>query len=557
MGAAVVSPQTSDFVTVVRQRSWEWLAAFQRRLSVDRLQIVDERGSPLIPETGASSAAMATAMARMPEVTSAIGQAIHSKSPQSVRVGQIQLTCVGLPASDGHGALLLARTVTEATASEAKSELELIGSWLRPAVEAHIGSVREDSSAHAPRVSALFRVLSSAGTSTTESALLRLYANALAIWHDIDLQAYVEDVDGDFRLVVALPGSPTADAPRILAGDEVAIGSELTRVSGHDLEILGLRANEGAMAARVGDVKHGTVWLLVLSGGVDSVGESGLSLYTDVLRQALQSVAAASLLSVERTIWQHLVNTSDEAPTAALAALREVESAVEATKVALSVTSSQGSGVQVGELGILSDSDGIGPGRLVATTRLDDRASVMLAVQNPRNSFFTSRDRQVVETLGRLFGSWAGGALLRASTASDRRAGSRSFEDLLEQAAAHAAARGTSSSVVVIQVSDTGFPMTHKVAADLRPHLRAGEAVGVLGLGEIGLLLYDSKPEVARLVFGRLQHAVADAEGAGPLASAVIGVAHCTQGSGSTNRLVRAAREDARASRSLVNGARP
>src|SRR4029453_1438393 len=506
MGAAVVSPQTSDFATVVRQRSWEWLAAFQRRLSVDRLQIVDERGSPLVPETGASSAAMATAMARMPEVTSAISQAIHSKSPQSVRVGQIQLTCVGLPASDGHGALLLARTVTEATAPEAKSQLELIGSWLRPAVEAHIGSVREDSTAHAPRVSALFRVLSGAGTSTNESALLRLYANALTIWHDIELHAYVEDVDGNFRLVVALPGSPATGAPKILAGDEVSIGSELTRVSGHDLEVLGLRANEEAMAARVGDVKHGTVWLLVLSGGVDSVGESGLSLYTDVLRQALQSVAAAALLSVERTIWQHLVHTSDEAPTAALAALREVENAVDATRAALSVTSSQSSGVQVGELGLLSDSDG-GPGSLAAATPLDDPATVMLVVQKPRNSFFTSRDRQVVETLGRLFGSWAGGALLRASTASDRRAASRSFEDLLEQAAAHAAARGTSSSVVVIQVSDTGFPMTHKVAADLRPHLRAGEAVGVLGLGEIGLLLYDSKPEVARLVIGRLQHA--------------------------------------------------
>ena len=230
------------------------------------------------------------------------------------------------------------------------------------------------------------------------------------------------DVDGDFRLVVALPGSPAADAPKILAGDEVAIGSELTRVSGHDLEVLGLRANEEAMAARVGDVKHGTVWLLVLSGGVDSVGESGLSLYTDVLRQALQSVAAASLLSVERTIWQHLVNTSDEAPTAALAALREVENAVDATKAALSVTSSQSSGVQVGELSLLSDSDGIGPGRLVATTRLRRPRSRHACRSESPEQLFTSRDRQVVETLGRLFGSWAGGALLRASTASDRRA---------------------------------------------------------------------------------------------------------------------------------------
>jgi hypothetical protein len=548
MGLAAVSAHISDFATVVRQRSWDWLVALQRRLGVDRLQIVDDRGLPLIPESAASSAAMAAAMSRMPEVGAAVAQAIRSRAPVSVRVGPIQVTCVGLPAGEGRGALMLARTVTDATAVEAQTELELIGSWLRPAVEAHVGSAHEESTTHAPRVSTLFRVLSGAPASGSESALLRLYANALAIWHDIDLRAYVEDVDGHFRLSIALPGSPAVDAPSRFDGREVSIGSELIRVSGHDLELLGFRPNEEAMAARIGDVKHGAVWLLVLSGGVNSPGEAGLALYTDVLRQTLQNVASASLLATERSIWQHLVNTQEQAPAAALAALRELESTVNATRVVLSVAGSQGEPlVQVGDTAMLTDSDGVGSDHLTTTARIDGLATVVLAAEGPRGGFFTSRDRQIVENIGRLFSSWAGGALQRTLSTQDRRAVSRSFEDLLEQTAMQAAARGTSSSVVVFQMSDAGFPLTHKVAADLRPHLRAGESVGVLGAGEIGLLLYDSKPDIVRLVVGRLRCAVSGPESGGPFASAAVGVAHCAQGSAPVTRLVPVARENARA----------
>jgi GGDEF domain-containing protein len=88
--------------------------------------------------------------------------------------------------------------------------------------------------------------------------------------------------------------------------------------------------------------------------------------------------------------------------------------------------------------------------------------------------------------------------------------------------------------------------LTHKVAADLRPHLRAGESVGVLGAGEIGLLLYDSKPDIVRLVVGRLRCAVSSPESGGPFASAAVGVAHCAQGSAPVTPLVPVARENAR-----------
>ncbi len=195
---------------------------------------------------------------------------------------------------------------------------------------------------------------------------------------------------------------------------------------------------------------------------------------------------------------------------------------------------------------MLTDSADVGSNRISTAARIEGLATVVLAAEGPRGGFFTSRDRQIVENIGRLFSSWAGGALQRTLSTQDRRAVSRSFEDLLEHTALQAAARGTSSSVVVIQMNDAGFPLTHKVAADLRPHLRAGESVGVLGAGEIGLLLYDSKPDVVRLVVGRLRCAVSGPENGGLFASAAVGVAHCPEGSAPIARLVPVARENAR-----------
>jgi hypothetical protein len=440
---------------------------------------------------------------------------------------------------EARGALLLARAVTPAAVAEARTELELVASWLRPAVEAHLESGPREETEQVPRVSALFRVLNAAAANGREASLLRLYANALAIWHDIDLRAYIEGIDGNFRLAIALPGAVSGEAPGLLDGGEVTIGPDLTRLSSHDLEILGFRPTDEAMAARVGSVQEGTVWLLVLSGNLESAGEGRLALYTDVLRQALQSVSAASLVAVERTIWQHLVGAAERIQGAADAVLAEIRSAVGARAAALSVAvPRRGQFVRVGDLALLGGAERSRLDYLTTTIKADDEAALVVAVQGPKEEFFSSRDRQIVENIGRLLESWARGVLQRTPTAFDRRAVSRSFEDVLDETAVQAAARGAGVSVVVIRMKDTAADprVMHDLAVQLRAQVRAGESVGVLGAGELGLLLYDTAADVARAVVGRLT----------PLAGASVGVAYCPPGSPSMTRLVRAAREDAR-----------
>jgi hypothetical protein len=387
------------------------------------------------------------------------------------------------------------------------------------------------------KISALFRVLSTAANGR-EATLLRLFADAVAIWHDIDLRGYVEDVDGNFRLVVALPGTVSGEAPLVVNAADIAVGQGLAHLSVHDLDTLGFRPSQRAMAIRVGDVAEGMAWLLVLSSDIESAGDARLALYTDVLRHALRNVASASFLAAERAIWQHLAGAADRIQAAAEQALAEVRRLVEADLAALSIALGRGGQVvRVGDVTLLTEPAGVRSDRLTATVRMDDEASLTLVVADSKQQFFRSRDRQIVENIGRLFASWARGLLGRPD-AFDRRASPRAFEDVLEEAAARAAAHGTSVSVVVIKMKTAIDPaVTHELAARLRSQVRAGETVGVLDAGELGLLLHDVAPDLARAVGARLARSHADAS---------VGVAYCPPGTTPATRLVHAARESAR-----------
>jgi len=234
-------------------------------------------------------------------------------------------------------------------------------------------------------------------------------------------------------------------------------------------------------------------------------------------------------------------------PAAAEGALNELRTAVDATGAALSMSVPRsGRFVRVGDVRLLDD---VGPSRaerLTTTARVDDGGTLVLMVQEPKGHFFTSRDQRIVETSGQLFGSWAGGVLRRAPSAFERRAVSRPFEDILEQVASQSTAQGATISVVVIQTGDVeqSPDLVQRLAAHIRPNLRAGEPVGVLGGREIGLLLYDCTAEVARRVVVRLRDALANLENGSALAKAAIGVADGTPGTVSRS-LVRAARENA------------
>jgi hypothetical protein len=543
MNPALTTLATSDYAAAVRHRSWEWLLELRRRLNVD-VQLVDSRRVPLLPEP---SEAMRATLKR-PELATAVKRSIQSKATEAVSLWPLQVSCVPIGGDRGErgaqGALIIVRELTRTgeSAEACQAELDTMGGWLKGAIEAHLASEPSRVEAEEQRIASLHRVLERAAAAGSEHALLRVCADALAIWYDLEVRAYSEQLDGRFVLEVAPAGAAPGDASAVLAGDSVPPDVELTRLPIELVDKLGFPATHDLMAARRGP------WWLCISGQIEQGDEPRLVLCVEALWQSLQLVAAASEARLERAIASQLLSATADIENGAGAALRDLRTAVEATRTGLAIVASQGGRtMSVGDDDVVSPPRSRpGPERIAVSRTIADRATLTLAVGRATGQAFNRRDLQKVESAARLFESWATG-LVRGTELVERRAVIRPFAEVIEHAGAQAVKRGTSVSVLVIRIGEETFRpgLTHRWAARIRTHLRAAEVVGALNEQEIGVLLYDIDSEQSRSVAGRLHHVLESDRGDDQLQAPLIGVAHYEAGSAWERSAVTAAREDA------------
>jgi hypothetical protein len=129
----------------------------------------------------------------------------------------------------------------------------------------------------------------------------------------------------------------------------------------------------------------------------------------------------------------------------------------------------------------------------------------------------------------------------------ERRAAARPFQQVVEELAQQTLRSGNSVSVVVIRLAggEARPGAAHRLAAQIRAHLRAAEPAGALTDGEIAAVLLDTNRDQARAVISRLRGLGPSLDEGEALASAAMGVAHCAPGSVYDMPLVLAAREDA------------
>ena len=129
-----------DLATAARLRSWDWLFELRRRLDVVA-EIVDDEGAPALPASSAATPGRLLVRPDNPTLRSAISKAIQLKLPQSVSVDQYVVACFPLaPVRAARGALLLARDRPSGTDGfeRTRQELDMIGSWLGPVIEAQL-----------------------------------------------------------------------------------------------------------------------------------------------------------------------------------------------------------------------------------------------------------------------------------------------------------------------------------------------------------------------------------------------------------------------------------
>ncbi len=540
-----VAPPGLDLLAAARRQQWDWFTVAARRVNV-AAEIVDEHGTPALPlAAGATAAALRRLLtaSTSPVRRSGLAAALRTGQSQSLSIERLQVVC--LPLATGRGAVVLARGGTRTQdAVSGPEDLEHIGGWLARAVEAHLTSAaRSEDYEVFERISALFRLLGDAAERGIERNVVSAFAEAVAVWDDLEIRGFVEDVHSRLVPQVALAGVELRETPVVLEESIAGRDQPLVRVSFADAERLGFDSRD-VFVTRFGG-ESSQPWVIALSGAIGPQDESRLTLYVELLRDALVRMAGAASARTSWGIAQHLLAAGEHVDEAVAAALAALSHEVEAAGAALMVNAAGGT-----PLLALGDSEAMsmprGPdrsARLVASAAASDGRTVLLALRRGGGEPFTRREQGLADRAAAVFAAWAPGAFLR-DRGAERRAVARPFQDVLDGTVRRTLQDGLDVAVMVILASQAAFypGLLQKWVMAVRGQLRASDMAGALSDREIGVLLAGAQSDAAATVVSRLRQSLGT-EGDAP--AVVIGLASRPRGSSPEGSLVGAAREDA------------
>jgi hypothetical protein len=569
-----------DFAGAVRRRSWEWFYELRHRFSIGA-EIVDDRFVRVLPgPDGYLSSTLGRLLAppAHPDLLAALTTAIQSKTRQLLSVDDLCLGCFPLaPNQFTAGALVLASASSADVSgprpdgvifSEPGSDgdglldLESIGHWLTGVIEKHLQSacaVINDETDALYQASSLHRVLGEAAAGGSEREVLVAFAEAAAIWDDIEVRAYGETLEGEFVLDVSLVGSESSEAPTII--DRDALGplqqdahSDLhrfVRLSSADAERLGFRPDTKDVLLTSVTATGDAAWLIAFSGAIGPRDEVRLALYCDLVGHALNQAATLSTTRVTWAVMKPLLVSGDQIEPAAGAALDQLRADVGATAAAIVVALAGGRHILS-----IGDAEAFGAGREVArgqevfSSAPLDQFTMVMAARCRQDDVFGRRDQRIIDAARDVFAAWLPGVLRRQAYAQDRRDASAPFDRLIEREAEGWISRGASVALIVIKVPDAAFRpgWIHESVAEIRARLRGGDLAGALTESEIAILLADATAENAADVAARVRHRLQESErvlSRSVPAQMSIGIASRVSGTTPFEPMIRAARSDA------------
>src|SRR5262245_15222282 len=291
-------------------------------------------------------------------------------------------------------------------------EVERIEPWVTAAVEAHLGQKAPDESEEAfDRISSLHRLLHDGVEGGNEREVVTAFAEALFAWDGIEAIGYVEDVQGQWRRVMAPPGTtlPATVEPGV---GQALRGKQSPRLSADDLARLGFSSDRDVVALTISDATP-EPWLLLFSEGYRPLNLPRLNLYADLLREALARLSSIVETRAAWAILQTLLGATENIEPAVDAALREFARVVDGVAVSLIVTNATGT-----TLLAAGDRESIAAvrpfdrgNRLVSTAHLPDLGTMQLAVRRARGQCFTRREQHLIDRAATIFSAWLPGAL--------------------------------------------------------------------------------------------------------------------------------------------------
>ena len=411
-----------------------------------------------------------------------------------------------------------------------------------------------DSSPRTPvdDIASLGRVLDTTASHRTDRELVSAFAAALAFWKQVDVYGYVMTANGTFAADVAPPAARQPKMPASIPMAMLPSSSALTPLSPSQIAATGITHGPDVFVARIPDGDF--PWLIVCCGAISQPDAQRLAMYVRLLDQLMRTAIADATMTLIAGISAHLLEQREAASDAAGAALDAVIAGTGVASGALQVTT--GFGAPLLQVGQAEPSSGgpAGASRLVTVRRVPNRYTLTLVVTSNEGRRITRQQRDIVESVANLLDAWVRGMLARLQQ-PDRRSASKTFDEVLDRFAGHALEHGSTVSVIVMLMAEAACVpgLTQQWISRIRATMRGSDIVGMLGEGEVALLLHDTGRERADAVAQRVVKMLDTIRYPSPVVAT--GVASRAPGGAGGAGFVAEARSDAmlRATASLIH----
>jgi hypothetical protein len=188
--------------------------------------------------------------------------------------------------------------------------LELMTGWLAEMVAKPVGAADSGRDTEWRQISAFCRVVSEQAVLGSETAVIHVFIEALAIWDDLDVRAYAAELDHTFSQCVTLNGADPTLAPPVIDPSVLRDDGTLTPLTIAEMDRLGFAASGGVSIARVPDGVN-PAWLLVFLGDVAPEAGARMAALLNVLSEVLSAARAAELSRLTWALLQCLVSGVD------------------------------------------------------------------------------------------------------------------------------------------------------------------------------------------------------------------------------------------------------
>jgi hypothetical protein len=550
------SIDVSRFDALVRTSTWEWLDALSRRLHLD-VQLVDPHRHSSLPANVADQTALARLVAsHVPELWN-LATATGTRRTRQIAVIQ-GLRISAYPLSDRNdvvGVVLIAYPVSgRLGASEASVGLEIAAQSIVLAIQAHLQAVPVAARGSSfDDVALLGHVLDATAAHGTDREIMSAFAAALAFWKRVDVYGYVMTADGVFAAEISPPVPAKVQMPANIPMDSLPSASMLTPLSHAQIQALGITHGPDVLVARIPDGDF--PWLIVFCGVISRAEASRLGLYVRLLDQLIRTAVSEATIKLVCAMSSHLLEHVDTASDAASAAVDALNASTGMASSALKVTTTYGAPlIQVGHMEPRQGDVSSGS-RLAIIRRVPNRYTLTLVLTSGEGRRTTRQQREVADAAANLLDAWVRSVLGRLQQ-HDRRTASRTFDEVLDRFAGQAIERGSAVSMLVLLIADAAcYPgLTQQWIGRIRGTMRASDIVGMLGEGEIALLLHDTALDRAEAVAQRIVKMVETIGDRHPSPVVAVGVASRLPGSAGGAGLAAEARNDAmlRATASVI-----